>query len=57
MERTKRKPKRTVRLGDDLVQEEAAMRIAENPDEALKPQEQLRNEILDKHGAKPYDKQ
>jgi hypothetical protein len=33
------------------------MRIAENPDEALKPQEQLRNEILDKHGAKPYDKQ
>ena len=57
VERTKRKPKRTVRLGDDLVQEEAAMRIAENPDEALKPQEQLRNEILDKHGAKPYDKQ
>ena len=47
----------TVRLADDLVQEEAAMRIAENPEEALKPKEQLRNEILDDHGAKPYDKQ
>ena len=47
----------TVRLGEDLVQEEAAMRIMENPEEALKPKEQLRNEILDKHGAKPYDKQ
>jgi len=33
------------------------MRIMENPEEALKPKEQLRNEILDKHGAKPYDKQ
>ena len=57
VERSKKEPKKTVRLGEDLVQEEAAMRIAENPEEALKPKEQLRNEILDKHGAKPYDKQ
>jgi len=57
VERERKKPKETVRLAEDLVQEEAAMRIMENPEEALKPKEQLRNEILDKHGAKPYDKQ
>lgn len=55
--RSTKPPPKTVRLGEDLVQEEAAQRIAMNPEEALKPQEQLRNEILDKHGAKPYDKQ
>ena len=55
--RERKEPEETVRLGEDLVQEEAAMRIMENPEEALKPKEQLRNEILDKHGAKPYDKQ
>ena len=55
--RSRKEPAKTVRLGEDLVQEEAAMRIAENPEEAIKPKEQLRNEILDKHGAKPYDKQ
>ena len=55
--RERREPAKTIRLGEDLVQEEAAMRIMENPEEALKPKEQLRNEILDKHGAKPYDKQ
>ena len=57
VERSRKSPSKTVRLGEDLVQEEAAMRIFQNPAEALKPQEQLRNEILDKHGAKPYDKQ
>ena len=57
VERESKKPPKTIRLGEDLVQEEAAMRIAENPDEALKPKEQLRNEILDDHGAKPYEKQ
>jgi hypothetical protein len=57
VERESKKPSKTVRLGEDLVQEEAAMRIAINPEEALKPTEQLRNEILDDHGAKPYDKQ
>jgi len=57
VERQRKKPKETVRLAEDLVQEEAAQRIMENPEEALKPKEQLRNEILDKHGAKPYDKQ
>ena len=57
VERERKAPQETVRLGEDLIQEEAAMRIAENPGEALKPKEQLRNEILDKHGAKPYDKQ
>ena len=57
VERTSKRPPKSVRLGEDLIQEEAAMRIAENPDEASKPKEQLRNEILDKHGAKPYDKQ
>ena len=57
VERSRKEPNNTVRLGEDLVQEEAAMRIAENPEEALKPKEKLRNEILDKHGAKPYDKQ
>ena len=57
VQRGPKRPQKTVRLGDDLIQEEAAMRIAENPEEALKPKEQLRNEILDKHGAKPYDKQ
>ena len=55
--RERKEPKETVRLGEDLVQEEVAMRIMGNPEEALKPKEQLRNEILDKHGAKPYDKQ
>jgi len=55
--RERKEPKETVRLGEDLVQEEAAQRIMENPEEALKPKGQLRNEILDKHGAKPYDKQ
>ena len=55
--REPKKPQETVRLGEDLIQEEAAMRIVENPEEALKPKEQLRNEILDKHGAKPSDKQ
>ena len=45
VERESKKPPKTIRLGEDLVQEEAAMRIAENPDEALKPKEQLRNEI------------
>ena len=55
--RSAKAPPKTVRLGEDLVQEEAAHRIAMNPEEALKPKEQLRNEILDKHGAKPYDKQ
>lgn len=55
--RSTKPPPKTVRLGEDLVQEEAAQRIAMNPEEALKPKEQLRNEILDKHGAKPYDKQ
>ena len=57
VERSRKRPAKTVRLGEDLVQEEASMRIMENPEEALKPKEQLRNEILDKHGAKPYDKQ
>ena len=57
VERARKEPAKTVRLGEDLVQEEAAQRIMENPEEALKPKEQLRNEILDKHGAKPYDKQ
>jgi len=57
VERPKKAPPKTVRLGEDLVQEEAAMRIAENPEEALKSQNKLRNEILDNHGAKPYDKQ
>lgn len=55
--RDRKEPAKTVRLGEDLVQEEAAQRIMKNPEEALKPKEQLRNEILDKHGAKPYDKQ
>ena len=55
--RAPKKPPKTVRLGEDLIQEEAAMRIIENPEEAMKPKGQLRNEILDKHGAKPYDKQ
>jgi len=55
--RTSKPMPETVRLGEDLIQEEAAMRIMENPEEALKPKGQLRNEILDKHGAKPYDKQ
>lgn len=55
--RSPKEPPKSIRLGEDLIQEEAAMRIAENPDEASKPKEQLRNEILDKHGAKPYDKQ
>ena len=55
--RSAKKPPETIRLGEDLIQEEAAMRIIENPEEALKPKEQLRNEILDKHGAKPSDKQ
>jgi hypothetical protein len=55
--RERKKPGKSVRLGEDLVQEEAAMRIMGNPEEALKPKGQLRNEILDKHGAKPYDKQ
>tara|TARA_R100001594_G_scaffold114221_1_gene149064 strand:+ start:422 stop:964 length:543 start_codon:yes stop_codon:yes gene_type:complete len=57
VERSKKSPAKTVRLGEDLVQEEAAHRIAMNPEEALKSKKQLRNEILDKHGAKPYDKQ
>ena len=55
--RPRKEPAKTVRLGEDLVQEEAEQRIMKNPEEALKPKEQLRNEILDKHGAKPYDKQ
>ena len=55
--RPRKEPAKTVRLGEDLVQEEAEQLIMRNPEEALKPKEQLRNEILDKHGAKPYDKQ
>ena len=55
--RPRKDPAKTVRLGEDLVQEEAEQLIMRNPEEALKPKEQLRNEILDKHGAKPYDKQ
>ena len=55
--RPRKEPAKTVRLGEDLVQEEAEQLIMKNPEEALKPKEQLRNEILDKHGAKPYDKQ
>ena len=57
VDREAKQPAETIRLGEDLVQEEAAMRIMENPEEARKPKEQLRNEILDKHGAKPHDKQ
>ena len=57
VERKSKPMPETVRLGEDLVQEEAAMRIAENPEEALKPKDQLRNEILDDHGAKPYEQQ
>lgn len=57
VQRESKKPPKSVRLGEDLIQEEAAMRIMKNPEEARKPKEQLRNEILDKHGAKPYDKQ
>jgi len=55
--RERKEPAKTVRLGEDLVQEEAAQRIMKNPEEALKPKGQLRNEILDKHGSEPYDKQ
>lgn len=57
VQRDRKRPSESVRLGEDLVQEEAAQRIMGNPEEALKPKEQLRNEILDKHGAQPYDKQ
>jgi hypothetical protein len=57
VQRERKKPKETIRLGEDLVQEEAEQLIMKNPEEALKPKEQLRNEILDKHGAKPYEKQ
>lgn len=46
-----KKPQETVPLGEDLIQEEAAIRIQKDPSEGLKSEEQLRNEIIQDHGA------
>lgn len=49
--RTQKEPEKTVPLAEDLIQEEAAIRISNDPSEGLKPDEQLRNEIIQDHGA------
>jgi len=51
VERTKKPMKETVPLAEDLIQEEAAIRINNDPSEGLKPDDQLRNEIIQDHGA------
>lgn len=45
-------PKPKIRLGEDIIQQNIKRMVAADPDKARKPMQELREEVIAKHGAK-----